>query len=342
MVYRVDAADRSDLQAQLALDQQAIHSGILTYSTGIGVGGELAQLAGDSTVVIAGSPDWPAAPQPLQAGSQTDDHTSREQLEAKREQTGGQSFNDGGKRDGPAKEPVTQHGFQVHETQSAASFNPVWEVDQLAWPESCDELFASEAEYFRHAGDKLREASGQGLRVLAVSSSRLGEGCTTLAMCLARAVAAGGGRVALMDCNLQHSALSSALGLEFSRGWQDAASGRMPLAEVAVTSISDGVTLFPLADIHEPIEPSHFSELLQQAAASVDLLILDTGPLATGRGCPIESGRSCPVNAAIVVRDLRTTSEQETLDTAACLRTLGIEAIGIAENYAADVVHAAA
>ena len=39
------------------------------------------------------------------------------------------------------------------------------------------------------------------------------------------------------------------------------------------------------------------------------------------------------MNAALVVRDLRRTSEAETLVTATRLKSLGIDAIGIAENF---------
>ena len=352
MVYRVDATDGSVPQAHVPLDQQsASESGVLTYATGIGLGGEMAQLGANSTVVIAGVQQWPIAPDLAQPDRQTSNrnfHDSNHTPESASHQSTEEASNDDGRSDETAGQESSVQDTPVQDPpaakhpQSPTGFSPVWEVDQLSWPESCNELFGSQAAYFRHAGDKLREASGQGLRVLAIVSSRLGEGCTTLAMCLARAVAAGGGRVALLDCNLQHSALSATLGLEFSRGWQDAASGRMRLGEVAVSSISDGITLFPLADIHEPIEPSQLSELLRQATAAADLVILDTGPLRTGHSCPIESGSSCPVNAALVVRDLRTTSEQETLDTVANLKDLGIEAIGVAENYAADIAHAAA
>jgi hypothetical protein len=41
-------------------------------------------------------------------------------------------------------------------------------------------------------------------------------------------------------------------------------------------------------------------------------------------------------NAGIVVRDVRKTSEESTLVAAARLKMLGLEAVGVAENFAAD------
>ena len=224
----------------------------------------------------------------------------------------------------------------------SSDFKPAWEVDQLLWPEFCEELYSSESEYFRHAGQKLNAACRQGLRVLAVASSQAGEGCTTLAMCLARAVAAAGGRVALVDANLQHPAMSQSLGLEFSRGWQDAALSKLPLSEVAVVSNADGITLFPLDNQQEPLQPARVSDVLREASAAADLVILDVGPHPSSQQNLLEGGQACPVDAAIVVRDLRNTTERTTLETAAHLKQLGVEAVGIAENYAPHSSDAAA
>jgi len=342
MKYRVDATDSSVPQAHIPLVQHSFsENSELSYAADVGLGPGTAQMGAESMVVIAGMPHWSTASDlaqdaPPMRDSETGGHDS--QLA---EPVGGQSTDEpsadeqstdtGGKDEATASVAEPPEG-----TQPDANFVPVWEVDRLTWPKSCDELYASEADYFKHAGAKLQEASQQGLRVLAIAASQAGQGCTTLAMCLARAVAAGGGRVALLDANFQHPALSTTLGLEFSRGWQDVVNGRLPLGEVAVASISDRVTLFPLADIQEPLEPARISEFLREVGIAADLVILDIGPLDTGPGCPFESGQSCPINAAIVVRDLRTTSEQETLGTANKLKNLGIDAIGVAENYASQ------
>jgi Mrp family chromosome partitioning ATPase len=72
---------------------------------------------------------------------------------------------------------------------------------------------------------------------------------------------------------------------------------------------------------------------LRAASQGVDLVILDLG-MVDGWGGPVFGGpEQCPVNAAIVVRDMRHTSSQQTEATAARLRRSGIEAVGVAENY---------
>ena len=66
-----------------------------------------------------------------------------------------------------------------------------------------------------------------------------------------------------------------------------------------------------------------------------DLVIIDGGAIPTGEALFFEAGEACPIQAAMVVRDVRHSTEMETLVTASRLKSLGIEAIGIAENFAA-------
>lgn len=223
---------------------------------------------------------------------------------------------------------------------------PAWEVDRLLWPADADQLYESESEYFRHAGEKLRDASQEGLRVLGISSSHDGEGCTTLAICLARAAAASGAKVALLDANLRSPQLGSALGLDFARSWHETLDGATPLAEAAVTAIADNVTLIPLSQNAArqgvTLDSDAFSELLDQARKTFDLVLVDLGSSCDeGQNC-LQTGEACPLDAAIVVRDVRTTSEEETLESVSRFRTMGIDAVGVAENFAASAVAQAA
>ncbi len=241
----------------------------------------------------------------------------------------------------PAATPVSKG------MDSRQQLKPAWEVDRLMWPADADRLYDSEAEYFRHAGEKLRDASQEGLRVLGVSSSHGGEGCTTLAICLARSAAAAGAKVALVDANLLSPQLGAALGLDFAHSWHETLDGETPLAEAAVTAIADNVTLLPLSKhaVRQglSLDSDAVNKVLRQASESFDLVLIDVGSLGDERQSSFRSGADCPLDAAIVVRDVRTTSEEETLDAVSRFRALGIEAVGVAENFAAAAVaHAAA
>ncbi|MGE0755894.1 MAG: cellulose synthase operon protein YhjQ/BcsQ [Pirellulaceae bacterium] len=214
-------------------------------------------------------------------------------------------------------------------------WKPVWELDEFVWSPEVTQLFELQTEYFRYAGTKLLDASREGLKSLAVVTTRDKEGCTTLVTCLARAVAAAGAKVALFDANLSNPELGMKLGLDFSRGWQGALDDPRTLDEAAVYSLQDGVTLFPLGVPHglNSLHDPRVSRLFRQAAEHFDLVIVDAGTLPTGDVPVFELGPACPINAVMIVRDVRRTTEVETLITASRLKELGIEAIGIAENF---------
>jgi len=222
---------------------------------------------------------------------------------------------------------------------SAKRFSPVWEVDRFNWPDDIEQLFKAQTEYFDYAGKKLLAASREGLSVLAVTSTRSREGSTTLALCLARAAAGAGAKVGLLDGNLVRSELGEKLGVDFASGWQSTAAFEQPLAEAAITGLEEGITLFPsaagpVADI-ESLGDERVGQVIRAAAANYDLLIIDAGQADLGNN--VEA-----LDAAIVVRDIRHTSEAETLTVATALRKHGVKAVGIAENFGSSQSNRAA
>ena len=142
-----------------------------------------------------------------------------------------------------------------------------------------------------------------------------------------------------MDGNLNRSELGEKLGVDFGSGWQSAAAFEEPLAEAAITGLEEGITLFPSAagpvsDI-KSLGDERVGQVFRAAAASFDLLIVDVGTADLGRN--VET-----LDAAIVARDVRRTSEEETLAVAAALRKCGVKAVGIAENFSSSQANRAA
>jgi Mrp family chromosome partitioning ATPase len=216
-------------------------------------------------------------------------------------------------------------------------FKPVWEVDRFAWPGDTSELYDAEANYFRHAGEKLRDACGEGLRVLAITSAKSQEGCTTLAMCLARAAAESGLKVVLLDANLARPRLATRLGIKFPHGWQAAVAGDVPLGETAIASLQDGIVLLPLNERTDDAEPSlddaRVTGMISTIASGVDLVVIDGGNVGENPAKCFEGGSACPIDAMIVVRNVLQTSQEETLAVATHFKERGIAAVGIAENF---------
>jgi Mrp family chromosome partitioning ATPase len=222
-------------------------------------------------------------------------------------------------------------------SRTAKQAIPVWEVDRFHWPRTCEKLLADERGYLRGAGEKLAAAVADGLKTLAITGSRRGEGRTTLALCLARVAARAGIQVALVDGDFARPTLATRLGLDVAHGWQDAALGQIPLSEAAIRSLADNITVLPLevsaAGRALTLADPRVTATLRAAVATFELVIIDLGPLGPGERMMFPPGEACPLDATIVVRDLRFAAVAESQDVGERLYDAGIEAVGIAENF---------
>jgi Mrp family chromosome partitioning ATPase len=217
---------------------------------------------------------------------------------------------------------------------------PLWEVDRFTWPAICDKLMHDPSGYFASASNKLLSVVRGGLKVLGITGSRRGEGRTTLALCLARAAAQAGIHVALVDADFTRPQLASMLGLETAYGWQEAATGKIPLSEAAVKSLADRVTVLPL-EVSATDEPLSLADprvtaTLRATAATFELVIVDLGPLTNSSESLFPPEENCPLDAAIVVRDTRYATVNESRLAGDRLYDAGIEAVGIAENFVTE------
>jgi Mrp family chromosome partitioning ATPase len=217
------------------------------------------------------------------------------------------------------------------ETPTASA---AWEVDALQWPTVTDELLSNTQSYFSQAGKKLASAVHDGLKVLGVLGCVRGEGCSTLAMTLARAAAREGINVALVDGDLAEPQLAQRTSLEMSGGWHEAARGQTKIAETAIKSLADKLTFYPLepaADLS--LTDARVSKAWQQIAQRHTLVILDLGPAGSGDTPIFATTEPPPVDAVVIVRDIRRTSLDQVHALAQRLHKQGIDAVGMAENF---------
>jgi Mrp family chromosome partitioning ATPase len=228
-----------------------------------------------------------------------------------------------------------------HEVEGMEGFAGAWEVDHLGWTTVCRELYEGESLPFIQAGQQLFTAAAEGLRVLAITSAYRGEGRTTLSLLLARSAAAAGVRVAVMDADLDNPQLAWNARLQPASDWRRVLEDRSPLEEAAIHAVEERLTLFPLETQSrgEPLRLSdpRVTKLVHDIASRFDLLIIDMGPIANDDRRLFAAGKVCPIDAAVVVRDLRSTTDEQTLAVVRRLTDLGVEAVGIAENFSRDV-----
>ncbi len=238
----------------------------------------------------------------------------------------------------PPPESAAAESELPSDPEGVDEFSPDWELDRFAWPDLCERLLTAEHRYFQHVGAQLKAATDQSHHVVMISGCRRGEGRTTLALCLARSAAAAGVDVAVVDADWENPQLGTRLGLEPPCGWTEVLAGDATLSEAAVTSVEDRLTLFPLSapgllcNVSKRRRPHH---VMRAISSRFPLVIIDAGPWDDEEPLTETDDRDCLVDAAIIVRDLRRTEQEEAFQTARSLQSKGITAVGIAENFEA-------
>lgn len=215
------------------------------------------------------------------------------------------------------------------------AFVPAWEVDAFLWPPACDRLWQTSATLWTELGLKLRSAVREGLCALVVTSARRGEGRSTIALCLARSAAKAGVRVALVDADTENARLAELLGIDVKAGWEAAIANQASLADVAVWSISDRVTVLPHApSLRHRTDARVVASVVRVLREQFDLLIFDAPPMDSDSAAWLGECGLIGLDAGLVVRDVRSTSHRQILSVTHWLQAAGLDTVGIAENFA--------
>jgi succinoglycan biosynthesis transport protein ExoP len=123
-------------------------------------------------------------------------------------------------------------------------------------------------------------------KVIGVTSSLPNEGKSTIAVSLAELIAHGGGRVALVDCDLRNPSLSRKLAPNAKGGLLEVISGKLSLQDALWTEEVTGFAFLPAV---LPSRMAHSSEILASEGTrkifedlrnAYDYLIVDLSPLA--------------------------------------------------------------
>jgi Mrp family chromosome partitioning ATPase len=215
-------------------------------------------------------------------------------------------------------------------------FRAQWEVDAFRWPASVDRVVNEYADWLNGALDRLVAESSPGGHVTALTGYARGEGRTTMALALARLAAGRGVSVALLDGDYDNPQVASQLGLSFDTGWNQRSVDPTDLSEVAVQSLEDRLTIVPLrCDLPAGPDASRdrAAAAIARLTAEHELLIIDAGPMFTAARHWFDQPTAKGIDGALVVRDLRTVTDEQLTDVVERLESRGIRIVGIAENF---------
>ena len=227
-------------------------------------------------------------------------------------------------------ETVTAESMQHRAERTIEPFQAVWEVDVFDVPSRVADLFFDGRRY-QQIAERMSAAVQTGLQSVFVTSVQSGEGRTSVAIGFAMAAAASGMRVALVDADTATPTLADHLRLDLQFGWVDTIRGGLPIKEIAVHAVEDGVTLIPLMPPQgqTAATPYEVTRLIETLCNHFDLLIID-GPTAESPGVSKIAG-AC--DSAVLVRDKTRTGDEHVVKFSARLQEAGVQGVGIVDNF---------
>jgi Mrp family chromosome partitioning ATPase len=246
-------------------------------------------------------------------------------------------------------ETPTTLPISVESATETAPRRPAYEVDRFAWSETCDALLARIGVQADELAQELMAEAALGRKVIALSGCSRDDGGTTLALVLARRLAASGAKVALVDADFAGPQLAGRLGLVIGIGWETvlALPGKTALWETMVESIDDRLTVVPLASrsrLHISGEiAARLTNCLADLREAFDIVLVDAGPMSAAdaeAAWLTASGNG--LDAAILVCDVRSTQADGTSVVADRVASVSrrlmdsnIAPLGVAENFCA-------
>jgi Mrp family chromosome partitioning ATPase len=200
-------------------------------------------------------------------------------------------------------------GVTALTTATAEKPKLAMEIDAVRWPAVCQSLLVKSSDGFDRLAADLRAESATGRKITAITGTDRGEGRTTLALCLARQLAAANAKIALVDADFSSPHMAAQLGIAIDRGWEAALAGEEAWWEVMIESVGDRFALALLGSGVSTAAASHSSAIaanasinsaltsdlhplrfvpqafriaavLSELAEHFDIVLLDAGPLA--------------------------------------------------------------
>ncbi len=216
---------------------------------------------------------------------------------------------------------------------------PLLQVDRFAWPDGCQRFWAAAASELEDLADGVSAGISLGQKVIAVCGCRQGNGCTTLLLCAAERLASRGLKVVAVDADFEQPLLGRRLGLLPEIGWQDVLCGLLPLEEALIESIEERLTVLPLqGQASGGVEPENCDAAKDICALRnhYDVVLVDLGRFSPAGGLAgrVLNGAGQWIDRAVVVRDVRDSTDSEVDRVSTRLRKAGIAEAGVVDNFA--------
>lgn len=218
-------------------------------------------------------------------------------------------------------------------------FRPHLEVDQFVWPSAVRAILDRGGQGIASFGAQLLTLAGLGEKVLVITGGCRGEGRTSVTLAMARTVAEAGGRVVVVDADVERPELAHSLRVAPEFGWDHVLHGELPLEDVLITSLGDRLAIVPwhqsLTGGVPAFHPLRASVSLGLLREHYDLVLVDGGPLLGGaRPDPLASLlRAARFDGGYLIRDCRPQAAGALATAVRIARAAGLRVLGAIENF---------
>ena len=236
----------------------------------------------------------------------------------------------------PLKSPPLHTVAIVPETDET-SWRPLLQVDRVVWPGIHLRLQSMATAAIEQITERLLSLSASGSKVVGLAGCAGGEGVTTLLSAAARQLLSEGRKVVLVDANWSNPQLAQSLGLLPQVGWEETLCNGLPLEEVVIESLADGLAILPAREpLASAIVPGQIEASFDILARAFDVVLVDLGSLPQFEDEDAFSRAvAARMDAVILVQNIRVTPPSRMAEVRRRLTASHVRYAGTIQNFVA-------
>jgi Mrp family chromosome partitioning ATPase len=233
--------------------------------------------------------------------------------------------------------PPPAQNVTIGSATAENTWSPLLQVDRVVWPTIHNRLQGAAKAAIALMTDGLQSIGDSGRKIIGLASAARGEGVTTLLSAAARNLLERGRTVAVVDSHWENPQLAKSLGLLPQIGWEEALLGGLPLEEIVIESLADGLAVLP---VREPpasaIAKTAIGQSLETLADKFDFVLVDLGPLSeiADKSTPAHEV-AARMDAVVLVQNVRVTPPSRLAEVQRRLAESKMRYAGTIQNFVA-------
>jgi Mrp family chromosome partitioning ATPase len=226
------------------------------------------------------------------------------------------------------------HTVTVAPAPGETAWRPLLQVDRVVWRGIHDRLQTTATAAIDQITDRLLSLCASGSNILGMASCASGEGVTTMVLAVAQKLVSQGRKIVLVDANWSNPQLAQTLRLLPRYGWEDALCGGLPLEEIVIESLADGLAVLPARKRPaRAIAQAQVAASLDILAREFDVVLVDLGPLVQVENEDSSSHNVVArMDAVILVQNVRVTTPDRLAEVCRRLVASNLRLSGTIQN----------